>query len=120
MSLHVARTRSVWQDVKEFLKRGVLTCYYFKYFHGDHVLKKCFPITVKEVWPGYIVGKKKIVTMSSGRYSFDRDKALTAFIYSGSKALLHSKITSAQRADGKHEISLKLTSDQVAVIVEKQ
>ena len=120
LSLHVARTRSVWQDVKEFLKRGVLTCYYFKYFHGDHVLKKCFPITVKEVWPGYIVGKKKIVTMSSGRYSFDRDKALTAFIYSGSKALLHSKITSAQRADGKHEISLKLTSDQVAVIVEKQ
>ncbi len=119
LSLHVARTTSVWKDVKEFLKRGVLTCYYFKYFFGDHILKKCFPITVKEVWPGCVVGKKKIVTMNSGKYSFDRNKQLKAYIYSGEKALLSKTLNSQKRQDGNQEIVLNLTSDQVAVIVEK-
>lgn len=119
LSLHVQRSKYIWPDVKGLLKHGVLMCNYFKFFYGDHILKKCYPITVKEVWPGYVVGEKKIVTMSSGRYSFDRDKALTAFIYSGLEAQLCDTMTSVQQPDGKHEISFKLNSDQVVVIIEK-
>ncbi|HUS81056.1 MAG TPA: hypothetical protein VM283_07290, partial [Armatimonadota bacterium] len=62
LSLHVKRTQGVWQDVREFLKRGLLTCYYWKYLHGDHVLKRCFPITVREIWPGVVIGEDRIVT----------------------------------------------------------
>ncbi|MAX23281.1 MAG: hypothetical protein CMJ19_02160 [Phycisphaeraceae bacterium] len=118
LSLHVARSRSIWTDVKEFLKRGVLMCYYFKYFEGDHILKKIYPITVDEVWPGYVVGQHKMVTLHSGSYTFNRSTPLVGYVYAGPKAQCVRTVQSQSQADGISQVTLTLTEDEVAVIVE--
>lgn len=118
LALHVKRTRSIWQDAKEFLKRGLLMCYYWKYFHGDHVLKRCFPITVREVWPGAVIGDDRIVTCASGTFTLGRDKPLTAYVYSGPKGELQSTVEANAKVDGHTAVRLELTDDQIAVILE--
>jgi hypothetical protein len=120
LSLHVARTQSIWTDVKEFLKRGVLMCYYFKYFEGNHILKQIYPITVTEVWPGYVVGKHKMVTMHSGSYTFNRSTPMVGYVYAGKEAQCTRTVQSERQPDGSSHITLKLTNDEVAVIVEGQ
>jgi hypothetical protein len=119
LSLNRKRSFNVWEDVKGFLKFGVLTCYYAGRLTGNHVLKKVFPITPKEIGPGYVIGEKKIVTMLSGKYTFGRNKKLQAFIYNDPKGLLEKTINSTL-VNGKHVIDLKLNNEtQVVVIIEE-
>jgi len=115
LSLHVKRRTpgGVWADTKEFLKRGVLLCYYWRYLHGDHVLKRCYPITVRELWPGVVIGDDRIVTCASGTFSLGRRKPLRAYVYTGPKGTL------ARTADGPGAVALTLGDDEVAVIVEE-
>jgi hypothetical protein len=120
LSLHVKRTQGVWQDVKEFLKRGLLLCYYWKYLHGDHVLKRCYPITVKEIWPGVVIGEDRIVTCASGIFSLGREKPLTGYVYAGPDGLLVKKVRQTSALQGQVSMTLALDPDQVAVIVEEQ
>jgi len=119
MALHVKRTQGIWQDAKEFLKRGLLMCYYWKYLHGDHVLKRYFPITVRELWPGVIVGEDRIITCASGTFTLGREKPLTAYIYSGPAGELSSTVEGNAEVDGHAAVELELTDDQIAVVMEQ-
>lgn len=92
ISLTRKRKNEAWVDVKEFLKMGILTCYYAARLTGNHILKKVYPITPREIGPGYVVGEKKIVTMLPGKYTFNRNKKLKAFIYGNPKGLLQKKL----------------------------
>jgi hypothetical protein len=120
MALHVKRTQGIWRDAREFLKRGLLMCYYWKYLHGDHVLKRCFPITVRELWPGVIVGDDRIITCASGTFSLGREEPLTAYIYSGPTGELSSTVEGDAQVDGHAAVELRLTDDQIAVVIERR
>lgn len=119
LALNVKATQGIWQDTKEYLKRGLLLCYYWKYFHGDHVLKRCFPITVREVHPGYVIGDDRIVTCASGTFTLGRDVPLTAYVYAGPDGTLQTTVPANATVDGHRAVALSLTDDEIAVIIEE-
>lgn len=119
LSLNLKDTRGIWTDAKEFLRRGVLLCYYWKYFHGDHLLKRCYPITVRELWPGVVIGEDRIITCASGTFTLNRDRPLTAYIYSGPDAQLQTTLPANVTVDGHSAVKLDLTDDQIAVVMEE-
>lgn len=119
LALNVKATQGIWQDTKEYLKRGLLLCYYWKYFHGDHVLKRCFPITVREVHPGYVIGDDRIVTCASGSFTLGRDAPLTAYVYGGPDGTLRSVVSQNATVRGHSAVTLALTDDQIAVVLEE-
>jgi hypothetical protein len=118
LSLHIKATRGIWNDAKEFLKRGLLMCYYWKYLHGDHLLKRCFPITVCEIWPGVVIGEDRIVTCASGTFTLGRDDPLTAYIYAGPTGELQTEVAANASVGGHVAAELSLNDDQIAVIVQ--
>jgi hypothetical protein len=112
---------SLWSDTKYFLRYGVLTCCYGARMTGDHVLKKVYPITPKEIYPGLVIGEDKMVTSRSGNYTFGRNRKLTAWIYSDPDGLLQHSVHSFTGTDGKEYIRLDIDSNlQVAVITEEK
>jgi len=119
LALNVKATQGIWQDTKEYLKRGLLLCYYWKYFHGDHVLKRCFPITVREVHPGAVIGDDRIVTCASGTFTLGHDLPLTAYVYAGPDGTLQATVPANATVDGHPAVELALTDDQIAVVVEE-
>ena len=120
LSLHVKPRVNLFETVREFLKRGVLTCYYWYYLHGDHVLKRCYPITVREIRPGVVIGDDRIITCASGSFTLGRAKPLRVHVYGAPKGLLERTLDKTRRnAQGHTVVDLQLTEVQVAVIVEK-
>lgn len=110
---------SAWSDTKYFLKYGVLTCFYGTRMTGDHILKKVYPITVKEIYPGVVVGDDKIVTSRTGVYTLGKSRKLKAFVYGDPSGLLEDTITGYTDADGKEYLKINIDSNrQIAVIVE--
>lgn len=119
LALNTKYTATLWEDVMEFLRQGVLMTYYSKRFDGDHLLKYVYPITVKENGPGYVIGERKIVTRNSGVYHFHRDLPLKARIFGGTQAALRREVTSTLE-EGLASVKLELQKDEVAVIMEEQ
>lgn len=119
LSLNLKDTRGIWTDAKEFLRRGVLLCYYWKYFHGDHLLKRCYPIAVRELWPGVVIGEDRIITCASGTFTLNRDRPLTAYIYAGPDAQLHTTVPANATVNDHSAVKLDLTDDQIAVVMEE-
>jgi len=118
-SLHIHKTKGIWNDAKQFLKRGLLMCYYWRYLHGDHFLRRCYPITVKEIRPGIVFGEHKIVTSCSGTFSLGGDRPLTAYTYRGPGGLLVETVEASRPVHGETAIRLSLSGDEIAVIVER-
>jgi len=119
LSLHLKPRCNLFETVHELLKRGVLTCYCWYYLHGDHVLKRCFPITVREIRPGVVMGDDRIVTCASGSFSLGHAKPLRAYVYGAPEGLLEQTLDKARRTPKGHTaIDLRLTDNQVAVILE--
>lgn len=114
LTLTCKRNTTAWSDVKFYLRYGVICCYYASRMYGDHVLKKLYPITVKEIYPGVVFGEDRIFTNQSGEFTLNRDKNLTAYIYSDPKGHFSRKVK------GGSTIQLKLNPDsEVAVIIEE-
>ncbi len=118
LSLTVKRSSDPWLDVQEFLKYGVLTCFYAKRLTGDHLLKEVYPITVRQQGPGYVVGGDRIVTLRSGSYSLGGETPLEAHIFGGEKG---QRLRSV-RAEGTPgdrtvlELTLNRDNQEVAII----
>jgi hypothetical protein len=120
LSLHLKPRVNLFETVREFLKRGVLTCYYWYHLHGDHVLKRCYPITVREIRPGVVIGDDRIITCASGSFTLGRAKPLCAYIYGAPKGLLQQTLSKKRpNTQGHTTIDLRLADDQVAVIIEE-
>ncbi len=117
MGLHIKRTEGVWQDAIEYLRRGLLMCYYWKYLHGDHLLKRCYPITVREIRPGVVIGDDRIVTCASGTFSIGGDDPLVAYVYAGPEGQLTRTIVGRATIDGHPAVDLTLAEGEAAVIM---
>ena len=120
LSLHLKPRVNLFETVREFLKRGVLTCYYWYYLHGDHVLKRCYPITVREIRPGIVIGDDRIITCASGAFTLGHAKPFRVYVYAAPNGLLEHTLDKTRRnARGHTVMDLQLTDGQVAVIVEE-
>jgi len=118
LSLNIKASRGIWQDTRDLLRQGVLTCYYWKYLHGDHLLKRCYPITVREIRPGVVIGEDRIVTSASGTFSLGRARPLTAYVYAGPAGQLARTVPGAATVHGDAAVRLELGDDEVAVVME--
>ena len=120
LSLHVKPWTNLFETVREFLKRGVLTCYYWYYLHGDHVLKRCYPITVREIRPGVVIGDDRIITCAGGSFTLGHTRPLRVYVYGAPNGLLERTLDKTRRnAQGHTVVDLQLTDGQVAVVVEE-
>ncbi len=117
LALHVKRTRGVWGDAIAYLKRGLLMCYYWKYLHGDHLLKRCYPITVREIRPGVVIGEDRIVTCSSGTFSLGGDAPLSAYIYAGPDGELARTVEGQSTVEGHAAVTVELAESEAAVVM---
>ena len=115
LTLTCKRGTTAWEDVKYFLRFGLVCCFYATRMYGDHALQRLYPITVREIYPGVVFGDDRIFTRRPGRYTLNRDKTLAAYVYSDPDGLL------ARTLKGEGSIELALDEDrEVALIVEEQ
>ena len=119
LSLSVKRSPDPWMDAYEFLKQGVLSCFYARRLTGDHMLRHVYPITAKSLGPGYVVGEDKIVTIASGEYSFGDERAMTAKIFGGKDGLYLRSVEAAGEKGEITRLNLQLDAEnqEAAVIV---
>ena len=117
LALHVKVTRGIWGDAIAYLKRGLLMCYYWKYLHGDHLLKRVYPITVREIRPGVVIGEDRIVTCSSGTFSLGGDAPLVAYVYGPPNGELVRVVEGEATLQGHAAVELSLNEDEAAVVM---
>jgi len=111
LSLNLKRTVSVWTDVYEYLKGGVLLCFYAKRLYGDHLLKYLYPIKVLSAEAGCVMGEDKIVTLRSGDYSFQDNSPVEALIFNAPKGTLSRRV-SGKLVNGENRVSLQLNVEE--------
>ncbi|NLF59518.1 MAG: hypothetical protein GX574_00070 [Lentisphaerae bacterium] len=112
LTLTCKRNTTAWSDVKYFLRHGLVVCFYASRMYGEHPLKKLYPITITEIYPGIVVGKNKIFTNRSGIFTLNNQKRLTAYIYSDPEGQLSRHIV------GETSIELELNPNtEVALIL---
>jgi hypothetical protein len=96
----------------------------FKKGNLSTILEHMWPITVKELGDGFVIGTERVVTKASGTFRNPLSSAHTLFLYD--ECLLDAKVTSATGVPdslrqqvwmGADEVSVKLKSTQQAVIV---
>lgn len=115
LALNLKRSVNVWTDVYEYLKGGVLLCFYAKRLYGDHLLKYIYPIKVLSAEAGCVMGEDKIVTLRDGAYSFQDNAPMEALIFSAPDGTLQRRISNQKTETGKNVISLKLDAGKSQV-----
>ena len=118
LALTVKRSSDPWLDVQEFLKQGVLTCFYAQRLYGDHLLRHLYPFTARQIGPGYVVGTERIVTLLSGTYTFGNDRPLRARIFGGRGGTYLRTVEAKTPENGVTRLQLTLNRDaeEVALI----
>ncbi len=119
LSLTVKRSSDPWLDTQEFLKYGVLTCFYAQRLTGNHLLRHVYPITVRKAGPGYVIGDDRVVTVTSGSYSFGDKRPMHAKIFGGP----HGHLLRTERAEAGEGETTTLTlnldrKQQEAAVIE--
>jgi hypothetical protein len=112
LALNLKRSVNVWTDVYEYLKGGVLLCFYAKRLYGDHLLKYVYPIKVLSAEAGCVMGEDKIITLRNGTYSFQDNSPVEALIFSAPKGTLQRKVPNQTTKNGRNFISLKLDANK--------
>lgn len=119
LSLTIKRSNDPWRDCREFLKYGVLTCFYAQRLTGDHMLKHVYPITARKIGPGYVISDKRIVTRCSGQYTFGNDRPMVAKVFGGPEGQYLRTISKSNDGSDETYLDLHLNDDnQEAAIIE--
>jgi hypothetical protein len=96
----------------------------FKKGNLSTILEHMWPITVKELGDGFVIGTERVVTKASGTFRNSLSSTHTLFLYE--ECLLVAKVPSATGVPdslrrqvwmGAGEVSVQLKSTQQAVIV---
>lgn len=113
------RTRSTM--VRKALEHG---CTVNVYSWGDrpeglHYMHVMYPITPREIRPGMILGRERIVTTRSGRYGWpDRPPGDTvAYVFDGDGKPVAAPLAKTVRQAGGILTELRMPSDHFAVLV---
>jgi hypothetical protein len=113
LSLSTLHSKDIWRDAVDLMRRGLLMCFYTRQLKGDHIYKCIYPITVREVHPGYVIADDKIVTVSSGVYTLGNGQMLQAEVYTAENETGKHLRTVTQNAE---TVAVALNPDEMAVI----
>jgi len=86
-----ANLKEIMEDVRECLKLG--TIYSPKDINlllpdKNNFVSKLYPITVREIGPGWVLGNERIATIVSGKYNFPKAKGMINLYYYNETGLL--------------------------------
>jgi hypothetical protein len=133
----IGKTGTWWQDwktdadyfddIKDKLENGNL---YFTYWappgqiynsNLTHptILEHMFPITVEKIGAGTIEGKERIITLHSGRYSWNDKANAKAYFYNSNGKEISGKMQTLKNASGLTAFEIEVPQGGAAVI-EKQ
>ena len=81
ISLGTERTTDVIGDIRQKLEHGALYYYYYPKWPAiiethQMITTQMFPITIQEIYPGYIKGDERLITKNSGIYGWHGDEGL--------------------------------------------
>lgn len=74
-----------------------------------------YPMNVKEIWPGIIIGREKIITCQNGFYGFNDQSDMDVFIYDSAGVIKNEKGKPVIKNNKKY-IDIQLNSGEIAII----
>ena len=85
---------------------------------GGSILAELFPITPREIHPGYLIGSDRILTVRSGLFSLGNESELETIIYQadGYERTRHTNTTTV---DGVTFSQVDLNPGEIAIIKER-
>jgi hypothetical protein len=113
-----ASNADVLAVVHRFLEAGLLYAHIGSSAYAEtspSILSHFYPMTPKELHPGYVLGRERIVTSITGAFGFGNSGTLDAFIYDRSGRLKDDSGRTVL-ANGKTYQLVVLAADEVAVI----
>ncbi|MFH1615898.1 MAG: hypothetical protein ABIG61_12550 [Planctomycetota bacterium] len=85
--------------------------------HTEHPspLKYFYPITIREIRPGYVVGKNKIITSLPGRYGFADSSEMSLIVYSV-EGVPRRPAAEQLKLGNKNFIQVNIEQGEIAII----
>ena len=108
--------REVSQMVVTQLKTGCLYAHYYGPIEDKNIITYMYPITVENIHSGWVEGRERTVTATSGVYGWRNDRDLHYVHFCDARGFMapHSFITTADAAGVRTEVALK--TDETAVV----
>lgn len=116
--------KDMYENVMDNLEYGCLTYIYWmvgKLPTAPTIYQRMFPVTVKKIYAGCVIGEERIITKRSGKYSFGNMTAPRIYLYDkdGMESAPTAEQAKCQIVNGKMEVTLTLPPGGAAVL-EKQ
>ena len=112
----------VVQNIRNNLRHGNLYAFYGPWVNLKHSISTdhIYPITPVELHEGYIVGKRKIVTVRSGSYGWPKSEAgeLVVHLYSDKGEKVQRKFRTREQG-GYRLVDVDLAPDYLAIVERK-
>ncbi len=97
---------------------GALTYYYHLPYPANAVpnpMSEMFPFTPIEIWPGYLIGAERIITVKSGSFGWNTQEPLELFVYARDGRM--KARNSIPAGTGPTFASVDLSPGEMAIIV---
>ena len=115
---HVERAET---DIGDSMRRmlmfgGLYLTYGIKYRTAGNILQDLYPFTPVELHCGYVIGKEKIITCSSGTYSFGDRSALAVRYYDNSGFHLPDRDVTIPAGAAETQADVDLREGELAIV----
>ncbi len=103
-----------YMHFKNCLRNGIV-CY--QYSGEWNAL--CFPLTPREIRPGYVIADERIITGCSGTFGWHEGSDAEIFVYDGQGKPASAAMVTKRQEDGKFLFDVRIPSDHLAILVRK-
>lgn len=87
--------------------------------YSDEWNALCFPLTPREIRPGYVIADERIITGCSGTFGWREGSDADIFVYDGQGKPASAAMVTKRRADGKFLFDVRIPSDHLVILVRK-
>jgi hypothetical protein len=110
------------RNVRELLKRGGL--YYGHYYNREpapwNFTSVMYPITPKEIGPGFVLGEERIHTTVNGRFAFSDYAPADIYVVDSKGNRVETGMAKQVLEGERHFYELRMPSDHFAVLVKRE
>ena len=92
-----------------------IVCFQYSGKWNEH----CFPLTPREIRPGYVIADERIITGCSGTFGWHEGSDAGIFVYDGQGKPASSAMVTKRQADGKFLFDVRIPSDHLVILVRK-
>ncbi len=109
------------RHVRELLKRGAVYYghYYFRKPAPWNFTSVMFPITPRQIGPGYVLGEERIHTAISGRFGFPDGAAAEVYVVNANGERVTSGMVSEVGEAGRRCYEVRMPGDHFAILVRR-